>query len=242
MTGAVAATITWARTESEAALLCEGLRLLSAHGLPVVAADGGSLAGFTERVRGLPNLSLAPYQPGQRPRLVGQVQAALAGAAALGADYVLYTEPDKRWFFAHRLEAYLDALPQDAGVGMLIAARDERSFATFPAGQQLTETLTNQLLGEALGRAGDYLYGPLLIRADLVPHVCRIREDVGWGWRPYLMAVCRRLGLPIGLHTADHPCPEEQRGEDDAASRVYRMEQMAQNVKGLALGLKTPLE
>jgi hypothetical protein len=34
----------------------------------------------------------------------------------------------------------------------------------------------------------------------------------------------------------------EQRGEDDERSRTYRIEQMAQNVRGLALGRKLPLQ
>jgi hypothetical protein len=65
------------------------------------------------------------------------------------------------------------------------------------------------------------------------------RQDIGWGWRFFLLAVARRLGFPIRRFVADLPCPPEQRGEDDTRSCIYRMEQLAQNVRGLALGLRS---
>jgi hypothetical protein len=124
---------------------------------------------------------------------------------------------------------------------VIVAARNAESFATFPQGQQLTETLLHRLCAETWGIDGDFTYGPLLIHPDLVPYVEAITDDIGWGWRIYLMAICQRLGKRIALYTADLPCPIEQRGENDMRHRIYRMEQLAQNVKGLALGMKVPL-
>jgi hypothetical protein len=81
----------------------------------------------------------------------------------------------------------------------------------------------------------------MFVRADLVPHVTELHEDMGWGWRPYLMAIAHRLGAGVAYHLADLPCPEHQRGEDHEAARIYRVEQLAQNVKGLALGMKADI-
>jgi len=235
------ATMTWARTPPEEELLFDSLSCLSALGLPVVATEGGSAEAFVRRLHSLPNLQLLPQAAGPGPRLISQVQASFSAAATLDPEYVLYTEPDKRGFFTHRLGAFLSSLDLYPDAGMVIAARDAGSFATFPEGQRLTETLANQLFSEVFGQEGDYNYGPFLLRATLLRSLEAIREDVGWGWRPFLMAVSHRLGLPVVCHPMDLPCPEEQRGEDDPQSRLYRMEQLAQNVRGVVLGLKTEL-
>jgi hypothetical protein len=133
---------------------------------------------------------------------------------------------------------WLGAGVDDAGI--VVPMRDEASFATFPAAQRLPESLFNRLAAATLGlpSGADVLYGPLLIHGKLVPHVSRIEEACGWGWRTFLLAVCHRLGVPIRTWTADLPCPEDQRGENDEAARLYRIAQMAQNVRGLELGLR----
>jgi hypothetical protein len=71
-----------------------------------------------------------------------------------------------------------------------------------------------------------------------VEQITDLHDDLGWGWRPYLMAVTLRLGHRLVCLESDFQCPEHQRGEDEPAARIYRMEQLAQNVKGLAMGLK----
>jgi hypothetical protein len=152
---------------------------------------------------------------------------------------VLYTEPDKGWFFANRLTGFLNTTRQHEA-GVVAAARDEASFATFPPFQQTTETLLNQLCAATWDQPGDFVYGPLLIRPDLLPFLDAVPNDLGWGWRLFVMAVSHRLGLGVATLTDDLPCPPEQRGENDERSRIYRMEQLAQNVRGLALGMKYP--
>jgi hypothetical protein len=234
------ATMTWAHNPQEADLLAASIESLTHSDLPVVVADGGSIEGFTDRLRACHHVSTVIPRLGPG-RLVGQIEATLAAAASQHPEYVLYTEPDKQWFFTERLTGFLAAAEPHAGAGILLASRDAPSFQTFPAGQQLTESLFNRLAGDALGVDGDTLYGPMLIRADLVEHVTDLHEDLGWGWRPYLMAVVMRLGHPLVCVDGDFLCPERQRGENDSAARIYRMEQLAQNVKGLAMGLKVDL-
>lgn len=231
------ATISLARTPAEEEILFDSLGRLAHAGMPVVVSDGGSPERFVDALEKLPGVSVLRYQPHDGPRLLTQVQRAFH--AADHAQWILYTEPDKSWFFEHALAEFAGATDRAEDADVIVAARDEASFRTFPAGQQLTESLFNQLCGSALERPGDYLYGPLLVRAGLVLYLLELREDVGWGWRPYLMAIARRQGRDVRIWTSHLPCPEAQRGEDDLGSRIYRMEQMAQNVKGLALGLKT---
>lgn len=237
----VAATITWARTREEADLLYNSLHGLARH-LPLVIADGGSHEHFLDQIRTLSNATVVTPKAKGASRLLSQVKAAVAGARALNPGYVLYTEPDKGWFFEQRLGDFLAQAKNHTEAGVIVAARDASSFSTFPSGQRLTESLMNRLCAETFGQAGDFTYGPLLIRSDLLPGLQRIDGDIGWGWRFFLMALSWRMRLPLPLWTAALPCPPEQRAEDDARSRIYRMEQLAQNVKGLALGMKTPRE
>ncbi|NJN98882.1 MAG: hypothetical protein HC875_34695 [Anaerolineales bacterium] len=56
------------------------------------------------------------------------------------------------------------------------------------------------------------------------------------------MGVAQRLGLAVRHFTLDLPCPPEQRDEDDKKARLYRLEQLAQNARGLVLGARWPLE
>lgn len=241
MPGVCIATITLARSPSEEALLYESLGSLSRHGIPTLVADGGSREEFTRRIAGIPGIDLAPKIPTRAPRLVSQVQTALAEAARGDCRYILYTEPDKKWFFENRMSDFLATPAEHEGAGMIIASRDVASFGTFPEGQQLTERVTNELCEGVLGIRGDFFYGPLLLHRDLVPQVLEISEEIGWGWRPFAMVVTRKMGLPVVCWEADLPCPEEERGEDDPKSRAYRMEQLAQNARGLALGIKLGL-
>lgn len=232
----------WARDAGEADRLHAALRSLAQHRLPVVLADGGSEESFLGRLADLPHVQLAPARPTPAPRLLGQIQRALAQASTLGPRHVLYTEPDKQWFFENRLADFVAQATHTNPAGVVLAARDTSSFATFPPFQRATESLFNQLCLEALGLEGDFLYGPFLISDALLPHLARIEEDLGWGWRPFVIAVAHRLGLPVSFVVADLPCAREQRGEDDSQSRLYRLDQLAQNVKGLAHGMRYSLE
>lgn len=230
-----------ARSDEESERLVPSVAALAAHGLPVYLADGGSPEPFVARLREIEGVTVEPTRDRSR-KLVSQVQQALATAVERSdAEHVLYTEPDKGWFFSNRLSDFLvtpHAFATEPGIA--VPMRDAASFATFPGVQRLPESLFNRLAAETLGLPpdADVLYGPLLIHRDLVPYVARIEEACGWGWRTFLFAVCRRLGLPLHTWAADLPCPDDQRGEDDEAARLYRIAQMAQNVRGLELGLR----
>lgn len=238
----VVATITLARNDAESQRLTQAITALADHGLPIIAADGGSTAEFVNGLHRIPNLTIRPYQPSAAPRLLSQVKSALTGATSLNPAYVLYTEPDKQWFFEYRLKTFVEQALAGVPFGVAIAARDEASFLTYPSFQYYTEMVTARLSAGVLGQAGDILYGPLLLNPALIPYVESLTEDVGWGWRPFAMVVAQRLGLPVISITLDLPCPIDQRNEDDKKARLYRLEQLAQNAKGLVLGARWPLK
>jgi hypothetical protein len=232
------ATITWARTPEEDALLRGALRALSGFSRPIVVADGGSDPAFLAAIRELPHVTVVTPE---RPGVVGQTRASLKAALGMGTDFIVYTESDKRHFFEHRLRAFIEAMPEDDGLGVGIASRDAASFATFPATQQITESTINGLFAREIGVGADFCYGPLVINRALVPALEGLDPALGWGWRFFLTGVAVRKGYRLQVFEADLPCPPDQR-EDEPSERIHRMRQLGQNLQGVVLAMQAPLE
>jgi len=224
--------MTLARTARDAELLGAALDRLAAVGLPVVVADGGSLPGFAARLR-----ERFTVVPPEGPALIGQIKAALRAARERSAGWILYTEPDKEWFFGHQLPALAARASDDPSDGVVIAARSDRGFATFPAVQRLTESALNRLCAEFTGVALDYSYGPFLVRAELSALVDDLDPEIGWGWRPFVFASAARSGKRITALVGDFECPPEQRDEDEEEKR-HRIRQLRQNLDGLLAAVR----
>jgi len=221
------ATMTLARDERQARTLLAALRALARQNRTIFAADGGSPRPFVDAVGAIP-VTLVP--PRGR-NLVGQVAASLDAAAATGARFILYTEPDKQTFFETHLYGFLAAAPADREVGIVLAARSSAAFATFPAFQQRAERSFNELCGEVIGERTDYLYGPFLLNSALVAELAAVDASVGWGWRPFVFNVARRRGYRVASIFGDYACPIDQRGDEE---RAYRLQQLSENAAGLA--------
>ena len=231
------ATVTWARDTDEEELIRRALTTLSAAALPIVVADGGSGTSFVSSLRRVPHLTFA--EPQSRG-LVAQVKSSIAAAARLQHQFILYTESDKLMFFERKLESFLLGAPAADDVGVVISARDDESFASFPRTQRVTETAINALTGDFVHHPGDYSYGPFLLNRRLAGYLDPLPAEIGWGWRHYLFAVAARLGLRVVHVIDDLPCPPEPR-VDDAKERGHRLKQLTQNVSGLLLGMEVPL-
>jgi hypothetical protein len=231
------ATVTLARSDDEETTLRLALERLSREGLPVAVSDGGSRSEFVEFLRGLAGFTVvAPLAPG----LVGQVKAALRVAGNRPSPFVLYTEPDKHFFFDRRLTQFLANAPLTPDIGVVLAARDEQSFETFPRFQRLTEGAFNAICAAIFGQHGDYNYGPFIVNRKLLAHLDRVNQDLGWGWRPFVFSAAHRLGYRIVHMIDDLPCPPDQR-VDDERERVHRLRQLRQNVEGLLLSADSKL-
>lgn len=228
-TEAVIATISLARSRKEERLLKASLSQLSLLNLPVFVTDGGSPQGFVTWLRRLPNFTVlqAPAKG-----LLPQIKSSMEEAVKTGRQFVFYTEPDKDAFFKTGLQKMLAAAKGDTGITM--ASRSARGFASFPLFQQMTEATINRCCEELTGLKADYCYGPFLLHKKLVEQLHNLRQDVGWGWRPFLFAAAHRLGYKIETFEDHFLCPEDQR-EDDNAERIYRMKQLEQNIRGLVL-------
>lgn len=225
------ATMTWARDADEERLVRESCEHLAALGLNVYATDGGSRPEFISFLRGLPNFNV--FEAGT-PGVWPQARRSIRAAFEAGPRFVLYTESDKRDFFRDQLARFISEAPGDEEVGVVLAARSEESYATFPEFQRRTEEAINHCCAELAGPRTDYTYGPFTLNRALLPRLEQLPDDIGWGWRPYAFASARRLGYRVEAGVYDLPCPPEQR-EDDPRERLHRMRQLGQSIQGLLL-------
>ncbi len=222
------ATITLARDAGEANLLRNALLSLAAWRMPVAICDGGSPSDFVDGLKKSGFTLTAPAARG----LVGQVKASVRLALDSGRRFILYTEPDKLAFFERKVDRFIRAAPDGPDVGIVVAARDDASFATFPRFQQHTEGSLNVLVADLVGTQGDYCYGPFLMNRVLAGYVDSAHDDLGWGWRPFVFRTAHALGYRILQHADEYACPPDQRVDDDT-ERLHRLRQLRQNVDGL---------
>jgi hypothetical protein len=230
---AAIATMTRARNQNEAELLYCALSSLARLGVRIfVTDDPTSVPEFTQAMKKLPNVRLQQGGHSLAQRIKWSLRRAMRHA-----DFVIYTEPDKKDFFEKGIEALLHQAQGDEAV-LTIAARDESSLATFPDGQRWTESSFAELANRLLGPLPDLLYGPLAFQTRSVGELIeQAPEDVGWGWRTYVVARCALAKLKIASYSTYLPCPHQQSGEDGKNDRVYRLQQLIENIRGLRLAL-----
>jgi hypothetical protein len=184
---------------------------------------------FAERLSRLANAAVVSVR---EEGLVPQIMAALDAAAARQPEMLFYTEPDKESFFASAAARFLDAARRLGKPALVLAARSEASFETFPPMQRYTEAVINHLCSDCLGIAGDYSYGPFVMPGRLLSHVRTVPRDLGWGWRLAAFRAAGRERLPIVHLPYDLPCPVSQTHEDQA-DREHRIRQLSENLRGL---------
>lgn len=231
------ATITLARNEDEEALLRKSLQQLAALDIPVYVTDGGSRSGFLDFLGGFPHFILSKANA---RGVWQQAKNSLSEAFQSDADFIFYTEPDKYHFFSQSLAGMLDAVQTDEKSGIVMASRSNEAFATFPAFQQMTETTINNCCAEIIGKDLEYTYGPFLLNRQLVPYLELVKEDIGWGWRPYVFSIAKRLGYEVESYEGHFSCPQGQQ-QDSSGERVYRMRQLKQNIEGIVLSTTVSL-
>jgi hypothetical protein len=232
------ATISWARNETEENVLRASLQQLAALQIPVYITDGGSNASFLQFIKGIPHFTLLQAEG---KGVYAQAKNSLLAAYKSGKPFIFYTEPDKETFFRTSLAQLLQNVQADDKLGVCTASRSAEGFATFPAFQQMTETTINNCCKEVTGKDVDYTYGPFLLNRSLASYLHTVKEDIGWGWRPYVFILAHRLGLRLESTVSDFTCPPDQR-EDDQKERIYRMRQLEQNIRGIVLATSAELD
>lgn len=232
------ATITLVRDEAEGRLMRESLQQLASLEIPVFITDGGSDSSFINFLKSIPQFHLSQANV---KGVWAQAKNSLLEAFNSGSEFIFYTEPDKFNFFRQHLATMLDAIETDEQTGIYMASRSDAAFATFPPFQQMTEKTINNCNAEVIGKNVDYTYGPFLLNSKLIPFLDLVQEDIGWGWRPYIFGIAKRLGYQVETFISDFYCPEDQR-EENAKERIHRMKQLQQNVTGIVLSTHVNVE
>jgi hypothetical protein len=225
------ATMTWVRDAEEQDRVQAGLASL-ARRFRVVAAnrEADAIPDALHEVAALPNLTVIPAP---QPGLVSQVRTAFAEAAGHGADWILYTEPDKVEFFQDHLDAFLERAAMDAApdTAVVVAGRSPARFAALPLVQREAEALINTWTGRFTEQPGDYSYGPFLLAAACAHWVQTATDDIGWGWRHYMFGLCRRHARQIVHVQGDYPSPPAT--VEPSREDLLRQRQLAENIRGL---------
>lgn len=224
------ATITLAKNKEEEETLKKSLQELAKTGLPVFITDGGSDKSFINFMKSFPNFTITYGVKG----LIQQVKSSMDAAYDSGAKFIFYTEPDKLTFFSNHLPGVLSKIPVDEQTGIILMSRSAKGFASFPAFQQMTETTINNCCAEVIGEMNDYTYGPFLMTRKLIPYLNLINDDIGWGWRPYIFSIAKRLNLKVNSFAEEFYCPAEQQ-QPPSSENIYRIKQLQQNLQGLLL-------
>jgi len=206
--------------------------------VPIYCTDGGSRHDFIAFLKDLPNCTVLQTTG---KGVWAQAKNSLLEGYQSGAEFILYTEPDKKEFFKRGLPEMLNNVLIDEETGIITASRSIEGLSSFPDFQQMTETTINNCCVEITGNKFDYTYGPFLMNRKLVPYLNLIQADIGWGWRPYTFGIAKRLGFKVEAFVGDFMCPEDQRG-DDHKERIYRMKQLHQNIEGIVLSTTVSLE
>jgi hypothetical protein len=225
-------TMARAASEVEAFRITEGLLRAAAHGLPVFVTDHAANPGVTAAVEFPPNLDLVREASEMASRISSSFQRALQR----DCDVCIYSEPDKIAFFESGLDRLVQAAERNPE-SLVIAARDPRAFATVPAGQRKLESMANEIAATFLAQPADYFFGPFAIPRLAVERYLPDVQTLGWGWRTYLMARCILDRMPVNVFEGPFDAPEWNRGEDDAASRLYRLKQFVESVEGFRRAL-----
>ena len=229
------AIVTMARAPSEVEVrrITEGLTLAAGMGLPVFVTDHPGNPGVARSVEMLPNVDLAR----QDSDMVARVSSSFRRALERGADVCVYTEPDKIPFFQSGLGRLVQTARQNPNA-LVIAARNASAFATVPEGQRFLESRSSEIASAFLGVKADYYFGPFAVPGEAVGrYLPGCWGSLGWGWRTYLMGRCIRDGVPVVIMEGSFEAPEWNRGEDDAASRLYRLKQFVESVEGVRQAL-----
>lgn len=230
------ATVSWARNREEIAVLKSSLAALAALHIPVFITDGGSPADLLNGLKNHSHFTVASAKG-----LWPQAKSSIEQAAAAGAKWILYTEPDKEDFFSTHLSRMIEETSVNEKTGVVLASRSADGLSSFPPFQQMTETTINNCCREVIGKKLDYCYGPFLFNAKLNSHLALLPENCGWGWRPFAFAMAHRLGFSVEAFEAGLKCPPGQQ-RDDEKERRYRMKQLTQNIEGLLLATSVQLE
>jgi hypothetical protein len=236
----VIATMIRGRDPEEARRVLASLRVLAKFRVPIYVTDDlSSLPEFSAKIR---RMSGVMYRQSGRS-LAQRVKLAISRALRDSApDFVFYTEPDKKEFFQRDVSRLLEFAAKHREAALIIPSRDHTAFTSFPEMQQRPESVFSSLAGNfTSSHIGDWLYGPMVLNPKLVQeYLDDVPDDLGWGWRIYLITRCLKAELSVLSYTGNFCCPQSQREQDEKGD-IYRLQQLQENIAGLRSALQDAL-
>lgn len=229
-----ATTVSWIRTENEAAVVLPALEALSRLHIPVVVVDAGSPPAYQQKIRSLPGVIFSENRNGLTRQLIQSHQE-----AARRADYLMYLQSDKLDFALHSAPKMIEAYRALPVKGMLVPVRSKTSLDTYPPYQREQEEFINSFMGDYIGIENDYYAGPKIYPAPLAGYLQRLQGEIGWGIEAYFYVLAKRLGLPFDFLPVEIKAPVDI--DDVETTNRYRLRITAWQIEGYLQALQIPI-
>jgi hypothetical protein len=217
------------RNEAEAEVVLETIYNFSKLNIPVIICDGGSPEEYKKLIRKMPNVILSESPGG----LTHQLVLSHREAAKYG-KYLLYTQSDKLDFSRNTAFKLIETYSANPDKGVLIAARNSASLATYPRFQKTQEEFLNYFMGDYIVIPEDYYAGPKIYPASLVPYLDQLNTDIGWGIEAYFYAIAKRMELPFNFYDFFMRAPVDV--DNPEITKKYRLQITKWQIEGLRLG------
>jgi len=231
----VIATVAWGRNAKEQKIILSTLQKLSILNIPIIVVD--------ERESEFPIVSHKERYPGiaffREEGLDRQVLRALGEARKIG-EHIFWIESDKKEFADKYAKEFVEAFLRKPSA-MHFPVRSQGSMKQYPSYQQTTEKfLWDSFAALFNTKSFDLSYGPRIFPAFLAAYIPRMKEDVGWGWMGYVIAIAFRLNLEIEKKVFEVTPPPDAQQKDEII--LYRMRQAREWLRGLEWGKRVALQ
>lgn len=176
--------------------------------------------------------------PGADRRFLFKQAASLSDVCA-----ILWSEEKPYMGEGQVIDAMIERM-RSRGAAALVPGRSEKSWATWPWLQQMTEPIANRLYNELFGSSEDgvrdVMHGPLFVALDAVEHVLQF-DPTAFGLadilvQQYVSIDMLSKGLKVAALNFDCSYPADQRAEEEGPKLEEmfnrRMSQLNQIVKG----------
>lgn len=188
----------------------------AAMGHPVLVVDGSP----DQLVRAALSHSLCV-------RVIPQVESGMGGSRRQGfaawkgiwgpSHAVLWTEPEKADMVRHIPALFA---PIEAGeADIVLPARTDVGFASYPAAQATSEKAANAVFAEVTGKELDVMVGPVMVRGEMMPIFATCNPIQYGASDTYIQQIALMEAMHQGARVASIPIdffyPAAQRHEEE---------------------------
>ncbi|MDO8589692.1 MAG: hypothetical protein Q7R69_00230 [bacterium] len=224
-------------------LACDMVRVAVADGYKVVIGDDSSI--IPEVAGTFRSLGANVYPRHHKGVGSGRREAffhAWEVSVRENCSAIVWTEPEKvdliRW-----VGKIIRPL-ENGEADIVIPARTERSWQTWPAFQRESETRANGVYNEVLGTRGfDPMFGPVAFTLDFVPEFAFCNPKAlgvpDTYVQHYAPIIARHHGARVVSVEVDMTYPPEQRAEEEGAAKETMLEKRKWQLGSLSEAYRT---